>query len=153
MRIYDYVKEFKSKYPGGIGWRLEKHANVIEDYLNPGEEVKYAFYGQKNDKWYDILSTCVVVITNKRLLMGRKRMLWGSLYSQITPDLYNDMQVYRGLAFGKITIDTIKETVVITNLSKKALPEIETEISEFMINAKLKYKKREEKKDETKEED
>ena len=49
------------------------------------------------------------------------------------------MQVYQGLLWGKITIDTVKEVVVITNLSKDSLREIETEITEFMMEEKKKY--------------
>ena len=49
------------------------------------------------------------------------------------------MQVYSGLIWGKITIDTAKEVVVITNLAKDSLREIETEISEFMMEEKKKY--------------
>ena len=49
------------------------------------------------------------------------------------------MQVFRGLLFGKITIDTIKEVVIITNLDKKCLPEVETAITEFMMKEKKKY--------------
>ena len=49
------------------------------------------------------------------------------------------MQVYSGLIWGKVTIDTVKEEVVITNLAKDSLREIETEISEFMMEEKKKY--------------
>ena len=48
-----------------------------------------------------------------------------------------------GIIWGKITIDTVKEEVIITNLSKKSLPEIETSISEFMMEEKKKYGKEE----------
>ena len=41
---------------------------------------------------------------------------------------------------GKITIDTVKEKIVLTNLSKNSLDEIETTISEFMMSEKKKYK-------------
>lgn len=44
-----------------------------------------------------------------------------------------------GLIWGKVTIDTVKEEVVITNLAKDSLREIETEISEFMMEEKKKY--------------
>lgn len=141
MSVYDLVSKFKAKYPGTVAWRIKKHAAVIEEYLNPGEEVVYAFCGQKNNDWWDLFTTCVVVLTNKRILIGQKRVVWGSFYNQITPDLYNDMQVYKGLSWGKITIDTVKEEVVISNLSKESLDEIETNVSEFMMNAKkLGYK-------------
>lgn len=144
-QVYDHVALYKKKFPGGVTWwRLKKHADVIEKHLNPGEYVRYAFAGQKNDKFYDLTSTTVIAITNKRILIGQKRVVWGYFLSSITPDLYNDMQVYQGLIWGKITIDTVKEVLVITNLSKDSLREIETEISEFMMEEKKKYAKREE---------
>lgn len=138
-KIFEQVHEFKNKYPSTIAWRLKKHSQVIEDYINPDEKVLYAFCGQKNSQWLDIFTSCVIVLTNKRLLIGQKRVLWGSFYTQITPDLYNDLQLYRGLFFGKLTIDTVKEKVVITNLSNSALDEIETAISQFMMKEKQKY--------------
>lgn len=138
-KVYDKVLEFKNKYPGGIFWRLKKHAKVIEDYINPDEEVLYAFCAQKNDKFSELFNTFVIVLTNKRILLGHKRLTWGSFLYSITPDLYNDMEIYKGLIWGKVTIDTVKEVVVLTNISTNALDEIETTISEFMMKEKKKY--------------
>lgn len=143
MSIAEMAWEFKKKYHGTICWRIDKHAKVVEDYINPNEKVLYVFCGQKNASWRDWFSSCVVVLTNKRLLIGQKRVTWGSYFTQITPDLYNDMEVYRGLLFGRIIIDTVKEEIVLTNLSKESLDDIETAISEFMMKAKKKYKKAE----------
>ena len=137
--VYDHATLFKSKYPSTIGWRLKKHAKVIEKHLNPGETIKYAFVGQKNDLFYDIFGTCIVALTNKRILIGQKRVVFGYFLSSITPDLFNDMEVYQGLLWGKVTIDTVKEVVIISNLDKKCLPEIETNITEFMMEEKKKY--------------
>lgn len=138
--VYDHAKLFKSKYPKTISWwRIKKHAEVIEKHLNPGETIKYAFVGQKNDLFYDIFGTCVVALTNKRILIGQKRVVFGYFLSSITPDLFNDMEVYQGLLWGKVTIDTVKEVVAISNLDKKSLPEIETNITEFMMEEKKKY--------------
>lgn len=138
-KVYDKALEFKRKYPGGIAWRIKSHSKVIEEYLNPDEEVLFAFGAQKNDKFTDILSTFVFALTNKRILLAHKKLLWGSFLYSITPDLYNDMEIFKGLIWGKITIDTVKEKVILTNLSKKGLDEIETTISEFMMKAKKKY--------------
>lgn len=138
--VNEWVNEFKKKYIGTIAWRLNKHCEVINDYLDPDEEVLYAFCGQKNDNWCDVFTSCVITLTNKRLLIGQKRVLWGSFFTQVTPDLYNDMQIYRGLFFGRITIDTVKEKIVITNVAKGALDEIETNISSFMMKEKKKYR-------------
>ena len=59
--------------------------------------------------------------------------------SSVTPDMFNDLQVYSGIIFGKLTIDTLKETIVLTNLDKKCLPEVEEQISSFMMEEKKKY--------------
>ncbi len=137
---YKKIMEFKNKYSGGIAWRVKSHAKIIDDYVNPDEEVLYAFCGQKNDNFSEIFNTFAIALTSKRILLGHKRILWGSFLYSITPDLYNDMQVYKGLFWGKITIDTVKEKVIITNLPKKSLDEIETNITEYMMEAKKKYK-------------
>lgn len=137
--VYLKALEFKYKYRGGIMWRLQKHCEVIEKHLNPGEEVNFVFAGQKNDKFYDIFTTCVVALTNRRILIGQKRPIWGYYLSSITPDLYNDLFVYHGLLWGTIKIDTVKEEVTITNLPKTGLDPIETNITEMMMREKKKY--------------
>ena len=139
-KVYDQVCMFKAKYPGTITWwRLKKHAKVVEDHLNDDEEPIYTFAGQKNDDVLDIWSTCVVCLTNKRLIVAQDHIITGYTMSSVTPDMFNDLQVYSGIIFGKITIDTLKETIVLTNLDKKCLPEVEEQISSFMMEEKKKY--------------
>ncbi len=139
MSCFEKVKEFKKKYPQTIAWRLYQNSSIVEEHLNPDEEILYAFAGQKNDSFLDFFTTAVVVLTNKRILIGQKRVLFGYSLNSITPDLFNDMQIFRGLLWGKVTIDTVKETVILTNLDKKSLIEIETTITEFMMEEKKKY--------------
>ncbi len=139
-KVLEKALDFYKKYPSTIAWRVKRHAKVVDDYINPSEEILYVFCGQKNDRFGEIFNTFVVVVTNKRILLGHKRLVWGSFLYSITPDLYNDMEIFRGLLWGKITIDTVKEKVILTNISKNALDEIETNISEFMMEAKKKYK-------------
>ncbi len=141
--VYDLALDFKRRHRGGVVWRLKKHCAIIEKHLNPGEEVIFAFAGQKNVDFYDIFETCVVALTNKRLLLAQKRVIWGYIFSSITPDLYNDLQVHQGLLFGRVTVDTVKEEVIISNLPKSGVDEIETNITEFMMREKQKYKTRE----------
>lgn len=139
-KVYDQVAMFKAKYPGTITWwRLKKHAKVIEDNLNPGEEPLYSFAGQKNTDTWDFLSTAVLTITNKRIIVGQDHILTGFTLKSVTPDMYNDLEIYAGIMWGKVTIDTIKELIVFTNIDKKALPEIETAISSNMMEQKQKY--------------
>ena len=135
-RVYDEVMKFKRKYPLTIAWRLKKHAKVLEKHLNPGEEIVYAFAGQKNDNPLDIITTYIILVTNKRILLGEDRLVFGYFLTSITPDLFNDLEVSSGIIWGKIYIDTVKELVVISNLDKKSLPEIETSISEYMMHKK-----------------
>lgn len=137
--VYTKVREFKKKYPFTIAWRLKANSRVIEQFLNPGEKVLYAFAAQKNDNPLDILTTCVVTLTNKRILIGQKRVLFGFLYTTITPDMFNDLKIYMGVLWGKVTLDTVNELVTLTNIQKEALDEIETNISEYMMIEKQKY--------------
>ena len=141
--VYSQIKDFIRKYPGGIYWfRLKKHSAIIETHLNPDETVIFAFAGQKNNSLFDVFSTTAVALTNKRILFGQKRLLWGYALTAITPDMFNDMQVYEGVLWGKVVIDSIKEEVVISKLAKKSLPEVETAISSYMMEEKKKYNTR-----------
>lgn len=137
--IYEMVKEFKRKYPLTVGWRYKKNASVVAKHLNPGEEVQYAFIAQKNDSLFDIVSSAVVALTNERILIGRKRVVMGYFLDAITPDLFNDLKVSSGLIWGKIYIDTAKEFVTLSNISKPALVEIETKITSYMMEQKKQY--------------
>jgi len=132
------VKKFKSKYKMTIAWRLNKNAKIIEKHLNPDEKVLYAFTGQKNNHSLDIVSTAVIALTDKRLLIGRKRVLFGYFLDSVTPDLFNDLKVNSGIIWGRIHIDTAKELITISNLDKDSLPEIETKITSYMMQEKRK---------------
>lgn len=136
--VYEKLVEFRRRYPLTLGWRLKKHAKIVETHLNPGEEVLYAFAAQKNDNPLDIMSTFAIVLTNRRIVLARKRLFFGYLFTAITPDLFNDLKVTKGIVWGRIYIDTVKEFVPISNIDPKALPAIETKITEFMMNEKRK---------------
>ena len=137
--VCEIVNEFIKKYPMTIAWRVKKHSKVVEKFLNPDEEVKFAFAAQKNDSTTDIFNTYVVALTNKRIILGRKRLFFGFFYTSITPDMFNDLTVKMGIIWGKIYIDTVRELVVLSNIDPKALDVIETNITEYMMNEKKKY--------------
>ena len=138
--VYEMACEFKKKYSMSIAWRLKRNARVIEKHLNPDEKVLYVFAAQKNNNPLDICSTAVIALTNKRLLIGRKRVLFGYFLDSITPEMFNDLKVLAGLIWGKIKIDTINELVILSNIDKGALDEIETEITSYMMEQKQKIK-------------
>ena len=143
--VYEQVKKFKKKYPMTIAWRLKQHSKIIEKHLNSDETVLYAFAAQKNDNPIDIITTNVIVITNKRIMLGEKRLLFGYFFSAITPDMFNYIKFKMGLIWGKIYIDTVKEFVTLSNIQKEALTEIETAVSNYIITEKKKYAKQENK--------
>ena len=136
--VYDKIREFKDKYPLTVAWRLKRHSAIIDLHLNPDETVEYAFAAQKNDNPMDIITTAAVVLTNKRILIGQKRLLFGYFYTAITPDMFNDLSLKMGIIWGKVYIDTVKELIKLSNLQREALPEIETAITEYMIREKQK---------------
>ncbi len=142
-QVYKKVLKFKEKHPLTIGWRLKKNSEIVERHLNPDEEVIYAFIAQKNDSPFNILGSAVIALTNKRILIGRSRVVIGYFLNSITPDMFNDLTVSSGIIWGKVYIDTIKEFVVLSNISKDALTEIETEITSYMMKEKQKYGLRE----------
>ncbi len=139
MDVYNKVKKFKKKYKGTVAFRLKAHSEVLEKHLNPGEEVLYVFAGQKNNSSIAVPNTFIIALTNKRLVFARKRLFFGYFFYSVTPDMFNDLKANSGVLWGKIVIDTVKELAIISNISKSALSEIETEITEYMMREKKKY--------------
>lgn len=138
MRVYKLAARFKRKYPNTIAIRLKKHAEVIERVIDKDEQVLYVFCGQRNDTHSLLFDSCIVALTNKRIIIGEKRALFGYYLINVKMDLYNDLKLSTGIFWGKIEIDTVKETVFISNLDKRSLDEIETNINKVVAE----YKKR-----------
>ena len=139
MKIYNEVMKFKHNHKGTLSFRLKKHCQVMEKHLNPDEEVLYVFCGQKNVSSIALPNTFVATLTTKRLLFARKRLLFGYFFYAVTPDMFNDLKVNSGIIWGKVIIDTIKEVIYLSNLSKDSLDEIETRITQYMMEEKKNY--------------
>ena len=140
--VYRRALKFKKLHPSTIGWRIKQNASIVEKHLNPDEKVLYVFVAQKNDNPLDVLSTAVIALTDKRIIIGRKRVVFGYFLDSVTPDLFNDLKVKGGLIWGKVYIDTVKEFITLSNIGVEALPEIETEISHYMMEMKKAYHSR-----------
>lgn len=141
--IYLKALDFRAKYPKTIAFRIKAHAKVASKFVGEDEEVKYVFVAQKNFKSYEIFNTNIIVLTNKRLVVATKRLLFGYFYRVITPDMFNDLTIKTNIIWGKVIIDTIKEKVVLSNIDQNALPEIEDNVSSVMMEEKKKYNQRE----------
>ncbi len=138
-KVYEQALKFKKRFPLTVAWRLKQNSKIVERHLNSDEEPVYTFVAQKNDNFFDIFSTAVVCLTNKRILIGRKRVIIGYFLDSITPDMFNDLKVKSGIIWGKIHIDTIKEYITLSNISHDALADIESNISSYMMEAKKLY--------------
>jgi hypothetical protein len=136
--IYKEASEYLKRYPMTLAWRIRQHSKVISKHLNKDEDVYYVFPAQKNPDSLNIFSTCLIALTNKRILLAQKRVLWGYNMTSITPDMFNDFELSKGLIFGKLDIDTVKEVIRLSNIDSKALVEIETNLSEYILEIKPK---------------
>ncbi|MCX4364559.1 MAG: PH domain-containing protein [Bacilli bacterium] len=142
---YKELMLFKQKYPGSVTWfRLKKHCEIIDKHLNPNETIQFCIAGQLDNDNLSFFNTGVLALTSERIIIAQNRLLVGYKFSSITPDLFNDLQVSTGLIWGNLTIDTLKEKVHMSNLAKSSLPEIETQITMFMQEAKKQYARRDE---------
>ncbi len=139
--VYDKLIDYKKRNKGTICWRLKSHSKVIQKHLNPDEEVMYIFAAQKGLSSFEIFNTYVVAVTNKRILLAQKRVLFGYLFLSITPDMFNDLTVSTGIIWAKVVIDTVKEVITLSNISKSAADEIETQVTEMLMKEKKKYVK------------
>lgn len=139
--ICEQAKEFKKKYPMTVAWRLKSHSKVIQKHLSSDEAILYVFAGQKSPFIWDMFSTYLVVLTNKRILVAEKRLIFGYYFISVTPEMFNDLSVQSGILWGKVFIDTIKEQVIINNIDKRALAEIQNRVSEYMLEEKRKVVK------------
>lgn len=134
--LREQLSSFKSKYPLTIGWRLKKHSKLLLEHLHDDEVIRYAFYAQKNNSSLDVTSSGIIAVTNKRLVIARDRVVIGYFFDSITADMFNDLKVRSGIIWGKIIIDTINELVILSNISKSALQEIEEEVTSAMLELK-----------------
>lgn len=139
--IYEKAKEFKRKYPKTVAFRIKAHAKVADKFVGSDEEVKYVFVAQKNFESFDFINTNIIVLTDKRIIVATKRLIFGYFFRMITPDMFNDLTIKNGIIWGKVIIDTVKEKVILSNVDSNALAEIDDNITMYMLEQKKKIKK------------
>lgn len=139
--IYEKAKEFKRKYPKTVAFRIKAHSKVAANFIGKDEEVKYVFVAQKNYGSFDFINTNIVVLTDKRIIVTTKRLVFGYFFRMITPDMFNDLTIKNGIIWGKAIIDTVKEKVILSNIDSNALAEIDDNITMYMLEQKKKQKK------------
>ena len=73
-------------------------------------------------------------------MIARKRLVFGYFFLAITPDLFNDIKVKKGLVWAKVEIDTVKEFIVLSNIQGAAASMIETAITQYVMKKKVNHK-------------
>lgn len=139
--VYEKAKEFKRKYPMTVAFRIKAHSKVAANFIGEDEEVKYVFVAQKNYGSFDFINTNIIVLTDKRIIVATKRLVFGYFFRMITPDMFNDLTIKNGIIWGKVIIDTVKEKVILSNIDSNALAEIDDNITIYMLEQKKKQKK------------
>jgi len=137
--VYDKIMEHANKYGATIAWRKKKHAAVIEKHLHPDEEVMYAFCAQKGLNSAEFFNTHAIALTNRRIIIAQKRVLPGYLFLAITPDMFNDITIKACIIWSKIIIDTVKEKVYFSNISKKSTVDIQRHATDMLMRARKKH--------------
>ena len=132
--MYDYC--IKNGYGSGMtrGWGI-KHFNLAAAALGPDEEVKMCFIGLHNYRsmtQHD--SNFAYVVTNKRIIMSQKKLI-GETFQTVSLGNINDITFESGLAFGIMTIDTIREKFNIC-LDKVSAKKINEEIHTVLDSLK-----------------
>lgn len=145
--IYRQARKFRRKYPLTIAFRLKAHSKILAKHLNPGEKIKYVFAAQKGGSSFDIVSTYIIAITDKRIMIARKRLLFGYFFLSVTPDLFNDVKVRMGIIWAKVEIDTVKEFIVLSNIQAAAASQVETAITQYVMKEKKKCMNKKDNKD------
>lgn len=102
--IYEKVMEFKNKFSGVPATRLERHAEVAMKSLAEGENVLHVYCGL--DEFY---RTQIVVVTDRRVIVARKKLLFGSRISSIDRDKVCNIHNRRSLLWNDIFFNTLTE--------------------------------------------
>jgi len=131
--IYEKAMKFKTKYPMTVAFRIKAHAKVAANFVDEDEKILYVFVCQKNFRSYEIANTNIIILTDKRMVLATKRIVFGYFFKAVTQDMFNDLTIKNGLLWGKVIIDTVNEKVVLSNIDPNALGEIETNIMKVMI--------------------
>lgn len=138
MRTAEEMVQYCDDNNTGAGfnakWRL-KHFQLVENQLKSDEEVLVAFIGVKN--FVDIAhheENWAYAVTNKRIIMGQKGLI-GEKVDVISLRDLNDISFRKGLVFGVLIIDTIKEEFNV-GLRK----DFATNIHELVTNALMDLK-------------
>lgn len=110
--MYNYCEQQNMGTGFSKSWSI-KHFSLIENELRAGESILTAYVGRlsKNSDGNSGYNYAFA-LTPKRFIMAQKRII-GNFLKSIYLENVNDVTMKKGLIFGTIEVDTIKEVVQI----------------------------------------
>lgn len=92
----------------------------LPELLQQDETIKYATSG-----FYDTnTSSVLIVVTNKRILLENKKLLFGSQNTEIPLEMVNDISYNSGMLMAKISITSGTKDHKISQVSKKTVTQL-----------------------------
>lgn len=110
-RVYEKLMLFKNRYPHTLTSRLYAHATVAENSLADKEEVLYASCG-----FDELFRTIIFVVTDKRVLVARKKLVYGYYCTSIDKEKICQINTSKGMFLTNVSIRTLTETFGSVNL-------------------------------------
>lgn len=92
----------------------------LPELIQQDETIKYATSG-----FYDTnTSSVLIVVTNKRILLENKKLLFGSQNTEIPLEMVNDISYNSGMLMAKVTITSGTKDHKISQVSKKTVTQL-----------------------------
>lgn len=99
----------------------KKELNYLPEILTPGEQILAFTSGRLNVDGDKSMSTCLITLTDKRIILLDKGMIYGLKQDIINLDKVNSISGSTGLMFGSITITEGAGSRIIENVWKKTV--------------------------------
>lgn len=92
----------------------------LPELIQQDENIKYATSG-----FYDTnTSSVLIVVTNKRILLENKKLLFGSQNTEIPLEMVNDISYNSGMLMAKVSITSGTKDHKISQVSKKTVTQL-----------------------------
>lgn len=92
----------------------------LPELIQQDETIKYATSG-----FYDTnTSSVLIVVTNKRILLENKKLLFGSQNTEIPLEMVNDISYNSGMLMAKVSITSGTKDHKISQVSKKTVTQL-----------------------------
>lgn len=92
----------------------------LPELIQPDETIKFATSG-----FYDTnTSSVLIVVTNKRILLENKKLLFGSQNTEIPLEMVNDISYNSGLVMAKVSITSGTKEHKVSQITKKVVAQL-----------------------------